>query len=80
MDNLNDILREATAAALAFDDIAHPVAGSVPQVASPMRFSEAGLVFDRAPPFYDNSVGVGYDGANADVIGRYVSLQLTRRW
>jgi crotonobetainyl-CoA:carnitine CoA-transferase CaiB-like acyl-CoA transferase len=31
-------------------DIAHPVAGSVPQVASPMRFSEAGLVFDRAPP------------------------------
>lgn len=37
-------------------------------------------VFDRAPPFYDNSIGVGYDGANADVIGRFVSLQLTRRW
>jgi len=31
-------------------DIAHPVAGSVPQISSPMRFREAGLVFDRAPP------------------------------
>lgn len=37
-------------------------------------------VFDRAPRFYNNSVGVGYDGANADVIGRFVSVQLTRRW
>jgi iron complex outermembrane receptor protein len=37
-------------------------------------------VFDRAPPFYNNTVGVGYDGANADVVGRFVSLQLTRRW
>lgn len=37
-------------------------------------------VFDRAPPFYNNPVGVGYDGANADVIGRFVSLQLTRTW
>jgi len=31
-------------------DIPHPVAGSVPQIASPMRFREAGLSFDRAPP------------------------------
>jgi iron complex outermembrane receptor protein len=36
--------------------------------------------FDRAPPFYDNSSGVGYDPANADPIGRFVSLQLTREW
>ncbi len=31
-------------------DIPHPVAGTVPQVASPMRFREAALVHDRAPP------------------------------
>ena len=31
-------------------EIAHPLAGTVPQVASPMRFSEAPLVLERAPP------------------------------
>lgn len=31
-------------------DIPHPVAGSVPQIASPMRFREAGLSFEKAPP------------------------------
>jgi crotonobetainyl-CoA:carnitine CoA-transferase CaiB-like acyl-CoA transferase len=31
-------------------DIPHPVAGSVPQVASPMRFQDAPLSCDRAPP------------------------------
>ncbi len=30
--------------------IAHPAAGSVPQVASPMKFTEAPLEFDRPPP------------------------------
>lgn len=30
--------------------LAHPLAGSVPQVVSPMRFAEAPLRFDRAPP------------------------------
>ncbi|WP_043829433.1 CaiB/BaiF CoA transferase family protein [Muricoccus aerilatus] len=28
----------------------HPVAGTVPQVVSPLRFAEAALRFDRAPP------------------------------
>lgn len=37
-------------------------------------------LFDRAPPFYDAPEGVAYDGANADVIGRYVAIQLTRSW
>lgn len=37
-------------------------------------------LFDAAPPFYDSPVGVGYDAANADPLGRYVSLQLTKRW
>jgi crotonobetainyl-CoA:carnitine CoA-transferase CaiB-like acyl-CoA transferase len=31
-------------------DIAHPLAGTVPQVVSPMRFTEAPLEFERAPP------------------------------
>jgi outer membrane receptor protein involved in Fe transport len=37
-------------------------------------------VFDRDPPFYNNSEGIGYDAAAADPIGRYVSIQLTRAW
>src|SRR5712692_2145896 len=31
-------------------DIAHPLAGTVPQVVRPMRFAEAPLAFERAPP------------------------------
>lgn len=37
-------------------------------------------VFDKAPPFYDNPFGVAYDAANADPIGRFVSVQLTKTW
>lgn len=37
-------------------------------------------LFDEPPPFYDNPAGVGYDAANADALGRYVSLQLTKSW
>jgi iron complex outermembrane receptor protein len=37
-------------------------------------------VFDRDPPFYNNSVGVGYDAANGSPIGRFVSIQFTRAW
>ncbi|WBO24305.1 TonB-dependent receptor [Sphingomonas abietis] len=37
-------------------------------------------LFDRAPPFYDSRVGAGYDAANADAQGRYIALQLSKRW
>jgi iron complex outermembrane recepter protein len=37
-------------------------------------------LLDIAPPFYDGPTGIGYDPANADPLGRYVSLQLTKRW
>lgn len=37
-------------------------------------------IFDRDPPFWDNPNGVGFDAANADPVGRYLSLQLTRSW
>jgi iron complex outermembrane receptor protein len=37
-------------------------------------------LFDGDPPFYDAPVGVGYDAANADPLGRVVTLQLTRTW
>lgn len=37
-------------------------------------------VFDRAPPFYNNIVGVAYDPNNADPVGRFVSVQLVRAW
>jgi outer membrane receptor protein involved in Fe transport len=37
-------------------------------------------LFDTDPPFYDAPQGVGYDPANADPLGRVVSLQLAKRW
>lgn len=37
-------------------------------------------LFDARPPFYDNPLGYGFDAANADVIGRFVSLRITRSW
>lgn len=37
-------------------------------------------LFDKGPPFYDNPLGIAYDGALGDPIGRYVSLQLTKTW
>lgn len=37
-------------------------------------------LFDKDPPFYDSALGIGYDAANADPLGRFVSVQLTKRW
>ena len=37
-------------------------------------------LFNEEPPFYDASRGIGFDAANTNVLGRQVSLQLTRRW
>ncbi|WP_269714830.1 TonB-dependent receptor [Caulobacter sp. NIBR2454] len=37
-------------------------------------------LFDRDPPFYNAPQGVGYDPANADPLGRFISAQITKRW
>ncbi|HEY3949840.1 TonB-dependent receptor domain-containing protein [Phenylobacterium sp.] len=37
-------------------------------------------IFDTAPPFYNNPLGYAFDPGNADVIGRFVSVQLTKSW
>ena len=37
-------------------------------------------LFDADPPFYDSPQGVGYDAANADPIGRFLAVRLTKRW
>ncbi|WP_419756220.1 TonB-dependent receptor [Brevundimonas sp.] len=53
-------------------------------VAGPLAGTTFSLVvknlFDRDPPLYDAPEGVAYDAANANVVGRYISLQLTRSW
>ncbi len=36
--------------------------------------------FDQDPPFFNNPTGIGYDPENADPIGRFVSLELTKTW
>lgn len=35
---------------------------------------------NAAPPFYDSSNGVGFDGANTNALGPQLSLQLVKRW
>lgn len=51
---------------------------------SPLRGFTVALnvqnLFDRDPPFYDSPSGVGYDATNADALGRFVSLQLSKDW
>jgi iron complex outermembrane recepter protein len=37
-------------------------------------------VLDKEPPFLNNPLGVGYDEENADLLGRFVSLQLRKTW
>lgn len=37
-------------------------------------------LFDADPPFYDSLLGIGYDAANADPIGRRITVQLTKTW
>ncbi len=37
-------------------------------------------VFDEDPPFLNNPRGVGYDEENADLVGRFVSLQVRKGW
>lgn len=37
-------------------------------------------IFDEDPPFFDGTTGDGYDAAQADPLGRVISLQFTRRW
>ena len=37
-------------------------------------------LFDQDPPFYDAPQGIAYDAANTDVLGRFVALQISRRW
>jgi len=36
---------------------------------------------DRKPPFVANPLfGINFDGANANALGRFISLQLSKRW
>ena len=37
-------------------------------------------LLDEAPPFYDTTTGAGYDAANADATGRFVALEISKRW
>jgi outer membrane receptor protein involved in Fe transport len=37
-------------------------------------------LFDTDPPFVNQSSGIGYDASSADPLGRFVSLQLIKRW
>ena len=70
----------------AFDLVVSGVGAFPPK--GPPRVLWAGLtvglnarnVFNTAPPFYNNPLGYGFDATNADVIGRFVSLQLTKSW
>lgn len=40
----------------------------------------ANNLMDRRPPFVLNPVGINFDGANANALGRMISVQLSKRW
>jgi outer membrane receptor protein involved in Fe transport len=38
-------------------------------------------LFDRAPPFYNNSSqSIGFDPTNANLLGRSVTLRVRKAW
>jgi len=37
-------------------------------------------IFGKAPPFANNSTGIGFDPANANALGRVMSLEIEHRW
>jgi len=37
-------------------------------------------LFNTDPPFFNNPLGFAFDGANADVVGRFAAVQLTKTW
>lgn len=37
-------------------------------------------VLDEDPPFFNNPLGVAYDPENAELLGRFLSLQLRKSW
>ena len=56
-------------------DLPHPTAGTVPQIRSPMRFAEAELAFDRAPPLlgqhtHEVLAGLGFDQERIAALAR----------
>ena len=58
INSIPDVLQEPqTVHREMLRELAHPLAGSVPQVVSPMRFENAPLRFDRAPPVLSEHTG-----------------------
>ncbi|UZK67856.1 TonB-dependent receptor [Sphingomonas sp. M1-B02] len=54
---------------------------ATPQSARGFTLSlDARNLFDRSPPFVNRAAGVGYDPANADVLGRLISVQVSKTW
>lgn len=55
---------------------------SLDEVAAPGLRLTLGIenLLDEDPPFYDGPTGFGFDGGQANLLGRVFSLQLTRRW
>lgn len=37
-------------------------------------------LFDEAPPFVNNPLGVGFDPANASLLGRFIAIEVRQRW
>ena len=61
--------------------IAYNNAGEGNTLLSSTRLSlSAQNLLDEDPPFVDTIGGVGYDAANANPLGRFVSLQITKDW
>jgi iron complex outermembrane recepter protein len=61
--------------------LSYETSGDVADWLGHTRFSlSAQNLLNTLPPFLNNPVGVGYDQENADLTGRVVSFDVTKRW
>ena len=37
-------------------------------------------LLDKDPPFIRSTEGLNFDGSNASPLGRFVAVQLTKKW
>jgi len=81
---VDDYAASAAARIDAWATVDLQVAWSAQAQSGPLKGLRAALsvqnLFDADPPFYNSPAGLGYDPANADPLGRFVSLALTKRW
>ena len=79
-DNFNDPSRSVDSWTTVDLTVAYNI-GDEKGVFSDTRLSlTARNLFNEDPPFVDTFAGLGYDSVNANPLGRFLSLQISKEW